>query len=216
MTASLRYGLALAGLMALGASLVGSPVPRTQPKGANMPPGRYVLAGGPEAAIGQDVHEFTKEFRMKPGQFILSGGPNANDLLTIDDDLELLQGEKKLFVDDDGIACTERRGKQPARYQGQPIVLVLDAAKPLLVRVTDHGATDAIVGELWLHRYDGAKVQLTKGMAQQSAATLPHVFFAEKYDLSRAYEMPKVVKTDAVTELPDKPALLLARFRDRR
>jgi hypothetical protein len=216
MTAFMRNGLGLVAVAALGASLTASPVPRTQPKGANMPAGRYVLAGGPEAATGQDVHEFTAAFRMKPRQYILSGGPAPTDPLTVDDDLELLQGTTKLFVDDDGLASTERRGKQPARYQGQPIVLVLDPAKPLQIRVTDHMATEAIVGELWLHRYDGAKAQLTKGVTQQSAATLPHVFFAEKFDLGRVFEVPRGVKTDAVTELPDKPASLLARFRDRR
>jgi hypothetical protein len=216
MTTSTRGWLGLVGLVVLGAGVAASPVPRTHPKAANMPAGRYVLAGGPEAATGQDLHEFMAAFRMKPGQFILSGGPSPTDPLTVDDDLELLQGDKKLFVDDDGRVSTDRRGKDPARYQGQPIILVLDPSKPLQVRVTDHHVTDAIVGELWLHRYDGAKVQLTKGVSQQSAATLPHVFFAEKFDLSRAYETPKVVKSDAVTELPDKPALLLARFRDRR
>lgn len=216
MTASLRGWLGLVGLAILGTSLVASPVPRVPPKGANMPAGRYILAGGPDVATGQDIHEFMTAFRMKPGQYILSGGPTPTDPITVDDDLELLQGDKKLFVDDDQIASTERRGKQPARYQGQPIVLVLDTTKPLQVRVTDHGVTDAIVGELWLHRFDGAKVQLTKGVTQQSAATLPHVFFAEKFDVTRAFEMPKSVKTDAVTELPDKPAMLLARFRDRR
>jgi hypothetical protein len=206
-----RYVVAAVGLGLVGLA-VASPVPREQPAAA-FPAGRYVLAGGVDAATGDDVLELKDKFRLRPNQYVLSGGKKPTDEIVVDDDLELLQGDKKLFVDDDTVASTERRGKLTARYQGQPIVLVLDREKPLHVRVTDHRPTEAVVGELWLHRYDGARKPLTRGVSQPSAPDLPHVFIDEKFDLKDGFERPAGVATDARTELPERPALLLPRFR---
>ncbi len=205
-----RWAVGVVGLGLVGAALA-SPAPRERQ--AAFPPGRYVLAGGVDAATGDDVLELREKFRLRPNQYVLSGGPKPTDEVVVDDDLELRQGDRRLFVDDDTVASTERRGKLTARYQGQPIVLVLDRDKPLAVRATDHHPADAILGELWLHRSDGARKQLTKGVREQSANDLPHVFFDEKFDVKDGFARPVQMATGARTELPERPALLLPRFR---
>jgi hypothetical protein len=199
-------------LVAVGV-LLAAPVPAETRKPAAFPAGRYVLTGAGEPAAGDDVYEFTKSFKLKIGQYVLSGGPKPTDLILVDDDMEVHQDGKKLFVDDDHIASTDRRGKKPATYQGQPIVLVLDPAKKVRVLAVDHCATDAILGELWLHRWDGARKKLTEGTRQQSAPNLPNTFFDEAYALGEGFEMPEKVSTDAEINVPDKPATLLPRFR---
>ena len=210
MTGRISLSVIVAGL---AGALFASPIPRDRAVPAAFPPGRYVLAGGDDPATGDDVLELKEKFRLRANQYILSGGKKPTDEIVVDDDLDVFQAEKRLFIDDDHVASTERRGKQAAHYQGQPIVLVLDPAKPLHIRVTDYTASDAIVGELWLHRSDGARKELTKGISQQSAADLPHVFFDEKYNLRDGFERPGQVATDVITELPEWPASLLPRFR---
>src|SRR5258708_26108591 len=94
-------------------------VPRPDGNGKTyvFPDGRYVLAGGKEAAVGEDVTELMSDFTMRPGQYILSGGPNPTDEIIVDDDLEILQGGKSLFVDNDRIDSRDKRGQSPATYQ---------------------------------------------------------------------------------------------------
>jgi hypothetical protein len=188
-------------------------VPRPEEKGKSQvfPAGRYVLAGGPAPAVGDDVTEIMDGFRMKPGQYILSGGPNPTDEIVVDDDLRILQNGKSLFVDDDRVASTEKRGKQAARYQGQPIILVVDAKAKLRITATDCCASDAILGDLWLHRHDGAKRKLNDKIVQGSVEKLPHVFFDEEFDLGIGFEMPATIRaaTGSVIDLPERPAMLL-------
>src|SRR5690242_10996155 len=122
----MRRALAAGVVLAAVGALLAAPVPAETRKPAAFPAARYVLAGAGEPAQGDDTFEFTKTFRLKPGQYVLSGGPKPTDLIVIDDDLEVHQDGKKLFVDDDRVASTERRGKMTAKYQGFPIVLVLN------------------------------------------------------------------------------------------
>jgi hypothetical protein len=201
----------------LGAAFLAVPgasgVPRPEEKGKAhvFPAGRYVLAGGPEAAAGDDVTEIMDDFRMRPGQFILSGGPSPTDEIVVDDDLELLQGGKALFVDNDGVDSTNKDGKQPATYQGFPIVFNADPKGKLRVRATDQCRTQAILGELWLHRADGARRKLTDRIQQRSAAQLPHVFFDEEFDLAKGFDTPAAPRKarENVIDLPERPAMLL-------
>ena len=205
---------AAAGVVVWAGVAGGVPTPSDAGKAYPFPPGRYVLTGV-EDARGGDVLELRDHFTLRPGQYILSGGPNPTDLIVVDDDLEVLSGERKVFIDDDHVRSTENRGKRPATYQGFPIVLVADPKAKLHLRVTDCQETDAIVGELWLHRHDGAKRRLTTGVAQPSAQQLPNVFFDEKFDLSEGFEKPASVPAvkGPVTELPQHPAKLLPRFK---
>ena len=214
MRSTLAIGFGVLGLILIGSLAPDAQaVPRPDEKGKTyvFPAGRYILAGGPEAAIGEDNTELMEEFTLKPGQFILSGGLNVTDKILIDDDLEVLQADKPLFIDNDQIASSETRGKRAAGYQGQPIVLVADPKGKIRIRVIDHGATEAIVGELWLHRHDGAKRLVTKESRQASAAQLPNVFFNEEIDLSKGFEMPATIRTGtgSVIDMPERPALLL-------
>jgi hypothetical protein len=197
-------------LLAVGA-LLAAPVPNETRKPAAFPAGRYVLTGAGEPAQGDDVYEFNKPFRLKPGQYILSGGSKPTATIAVDDDLELSQ-DGTLFVDDDGVSTTNR-GKQAARYQGHPIVLVLDPSKKLRVVAIDRTARDASIGTLFLHRWDGAAKKLTSGKSEQSAENLPNTFFDESFELTDGFEVPKDVSTDATIDVPEKPALLLPRFK---
>jgi hypothetical protein len=208
------------GLSILALALEAGGVPRPDEKGKTyvFPAGRYVLAGGPEAAIGEDNTEVMEDFALKPGQFILSGGPNATDRLVIDDDLEILQGSKQLFIDNDQIATTQRNTKQAPSYQGFPIVFVADGKGTIRIRVTDQQANDAVVGELWLHRHDGARRLITKEVRHASAERLPNVFFNEEIDLSKGFEMPAKKRTasGSAIDMPERPAMLLPRNKERK
>ena len=198
-------------LLAVG-GLVAAPVPGETRKPAAFPAGIFVLTGADEPAHGTDVFEFTKTFRLKPGQYVLSGGPKPTDLILADDDLEVYQEKSALFVDNDNIRSTETRGKQAAKYQGRPIILVLDPAKKVRVVVIDYNPGSAEVGALWLHRWDGATKKLTDGKRAESAVVLPNTFFDESFALD-GFEMPEKVATDAVIDVPEKPATLLPRFK---
>jgi hypothetical protein len=193
--------------------LLAAPVPAETRKPAAFPAGHYVLAGAGEPAQGTDVFEFTKTFRLRPGQYILSGGEKPTDRILVDDDLEVYQEKTALFIDDDHVRSTENRGKFAAKYQGQPIVLVLDPAKKLRIVAIDCAPTDAILGQLWLHRWDGARKKLTDGKQLESVANLPATFFDESYALGEGFEMPEKVSTDAQVDVPEKPASLLPRFK---
>jgi hypothetical protein len=198
-----------------GGKGLGSPANRGEGKPAVFPAGPYVLTGGREAARGDDVLELRSDFKLRRNQYVLSGGPKPTDTILVDDDLEVKSGDRKVFEDDDGVRTTETRGKQPAKYQGHPIVLVLDPKEKLRIRVTDHSAVDAIVGELWLHRHDGGKRRLTKEIREASADRLPHMFFDEQFDLGQGFERPEreAIEAGTVEQLPERPATLLPRFR---
>jgi|GEM_PF-6361755 len=208
----LRFVLSIVVLAAVGV-LLAAPVPAETRKPAAFPAGHYILTGAGEPAQGTDVYEFTKTFRLKPGQYILSGGEKPTDSIVIDDDLEVHQGDKKLFIDDDQVASTDRRGKRAASYQGQPIVLVLDPTKKVRIVGIDHFATEAIISELWLHRWDGARKKLSDRRREQSAPLLPNTFFDESFALDEGFKMPENVATDAAIDVPEKPATLLPRFK---
>jgi hypothetical protein len=199
-------------LVAAGAVLA-APVPTDTRKPAAFPAGHYVLAGAGEPAAGSDAFEFTKAFRLRPGQYVLSGGPKPTDAILVDDDMAVYQETATLFLDDDGVRSTEDRGKRAARYQGLPVVLVLDPAKKVRIVATDCFASEAVVGPLWLHRWDGARKKLTEGKSVESPAALPAAFFDESFALGEGFEMPEKVATDAETQVPEKPASLLPRFR---
>jgi hypothetical protein len=208
--------LAALGLLAAVGAGLASPVRPDNRKPAAFPAGRYVLAGEKEAARGDDTLELTKAFRLRPNQFVLSGGPSPADKLVVDDDLEVLQDGKPLFIDDDRVASTDPRDSfagNPVKYRGFPIVLVLDPAKKVRFRATDRFATEAMLGPVWLHRWDGARKKLTDGKTETSGPDLPAVFFDESFALADGWGMPERVPTDAQTELPERPASLLPRYR---
>lgn len=117
----------------------GSPAPASPPpakKPMLFPAGKYVLGGLKAAARAEDLIDLSRPFHLKPGQFIISGGPNPLDKLFVDDDLEILQEGKNLFIDDDNVCTTDTRNGG-ARYKGDPIVLVLDTQKKLQLRAID-------------------------------------------------------------------------------
>jgi hypothetical protein len=215
MKSMIRSALTLLAAIVLAGVGESSPREIDRAKPAPMPPGRYVLTGGATEALGDDVLELKKDFYLREGQYILSGGPNATDLIKVDDDLQVTSGDKKVFVDDDNIPSRNTRGKEAAKYQGFPIVLVVDASKKLRIVVKDCCESDAAVGELWIHRMDGAKVKLTEGTQRTSAAKLPDTFFDEQYDLLKVFDSPARprVVTGTVETLPESPAKLLPRFR---
>jgi hypothetical protein len=192
--------------------LLAAPVSVDNAKPAAFPAGHYVLGGSGEPARGEDVFEFMKPFQLRSTQYILSGGPKPTDVIFDDDDLEVYQDKTKLFVDDDHVRSTENRGKRPARYKGEPIVLVLDAPKKLRIVAIDCSPTEAIIGELWLHRWDGARKKLTDRVSMNSPPNLPAVFFDESYPLDNGFEKPEKISTDAAQVLPEKPSKLLPRF----
>jgi hypothetical protein len=204
---------AFAVILAAMGVVLSSPVPKDTRKPAAFPAGHYVLTGTGEPGRGDDVHEFTKPFHMRPGQYVLSGGSKPTDHIIVDDDLEVYQDKLQLFVDDDHVRSTEKRGKIPAKYKGEPIVLVLDASKKLRIVAIDYYPTEAIISQLWLHRWDGARKRLTEGKSLDSQPNLPTVFFEESYSLSEGFEMPEKIETEASVDLPEKPATLLPRFR---
>lgn len=207
-----RFFATLALALAAGAVLA-APVPPVEArKPAAFPAGHYVLCGAPEAAHGSDVFEITKAFRPRAGHYVLSGGPKPTDTILVDEDLTVSQGDTALFVDDDQTRSTETRGKRAARYQGWPLLLVLDPSKKLHVVATDYG-DEAALGALWLHRWDGARKKLTDGTSAASSATLPHKFFTDSFSLVDGFELPEGVTHDAPIELPAKPAALLPRFK---
>lgn len=200
-------------LALVAGGVLAAPVPPVgERKPAAFPAGHYVLGGAAEAARGGDVFEITTAFRPRAGQYVLSGGPKPTDVLLVDDDLTVSQGDTELFVDDDRVQSTQTRGKLAARYQGWPVLLVLDPAKKLRVVATDFG-DEAALGALWLHRWDGARKKLTAGTSAASSANLPHKFFDESFSLADGFEMPEGVKHEAPLDLPEKPATLLPRFK---
>lgn len=198
-------GVVLAAGVGVGAW---APVPEGAGKAAAFPAGGYVLGGGPEAARAPDARGFKKPFRLRPGQYVLSGGSAVADLIDVDDDLEVLQADKSLFVDDDRVASLDVRGDRPTRYRGLPLILALDPAKPVRVRATDAVGVNAVLGSVWLHRWDGARKKLTDGTRGPSAALLPAVFFDEAFPLADGWEFPRGLSYDAPATLPERLAML--------
>jgi hypothetical protein len=154
-------------------------------KSGMFPPGAYVLAGGFTPAKGENKAEVKKPFPLQPGQYILSGGPSPTDRIVVDDDLELSVGSRKLFIDDDHFRSIETGDS--CTYKGWPIILALPPKSRLRVRAIDCAPVDAVLGDLYLHRHDGAKVRLLKAREQRSAQNLPHVFVDEVFDPERVF-----------------------------
>jgi hypothetical protein len=204
----------LAGLVAVGLLLQRAAVsqavvvPPDAEKRQIFPPGKYVLGGGAQPARGKDTFDINKPFTLRPGQYILSGGPLPTDRIVVDDDLEVSSGDKLLFMDDDHVASTEMRQGWPCTYDGTPIILVLDPKAKLRIQAVDHCANDAILGELYLHRSDGARRRLSERIAENSNANLPHIFFSREFALDHDFEGPMAI-TD-VMQMPECPASLLA------
>ena len=212
-----RAAFTLCAAWIVAATAESSPRAIDKVKPAPMPAGRYILTSGTGSAAGDDVLELKKDFFLREGQYILSGGPSPTDQLKVDDDIEVLSGDRQVFLDDDGLATTQTRGKVAAKYHGFPIVLVADPTQKLRIKVKDCVASDAILGELWLHRVDGAKVKLTDCMHRASAGVLPVTFFDEQYDLLKVFDSPGRPRavTGTVDTLPESPASLLPRFQRR-
>jgi hypothetical protein len=184
-------------------------VPGEGNTGYIFPPGKYILGGGEKPARGEDVFELKKSFRLRPGQYILSGGPRPTDPIIVDDDLQLGSGDKMLFIDDDHVPSTEKRKIPglPCTYSGAPIILVLDPKAKLRIQAIDIFAGDAVIGDLYLHRHDGARRRLTEYTYQRSNMVLPHVFFNKEFALDEGFEAPPSIKE--VMDMPAIPASLL-------
>jgi hypothetical protein len=177
------------------------PPAEAEPKSAPhlFPAGTYVLGGGARPATGADAHPLKAPFALHPDQYVLSGGPRPTDPILVDDDLEVLQGKATLFLDDDHVRSNETRPGLGRTYDGTPIILALRPGTALRVRATDHGATEAVLGDLYLHRCDGARWRLAKAREERSNPVLPHVFFDETFDLTKGFETPLAHKTSPLT-----------------
>jgi hypothetical protein len=154
------------------------------------PAGTYVLGGGPETATGKHAAKIAEPFTLHPHQFILSGGPNPTDPIVVDDDLEIAAGKTLLFLDDDHVRSSERRPGLQCTYQGWPLILALRPGVKFRVRAIDHNPTEAELGDLYLHRADGAKEQVVKARKERSNARLPHVFFEQEFDSGTVFATP--------------------------
>jgi hypothetical protein len=166
-----------------------------EPPGAEpflFPPGTYILGGGPKPATGRDAAALRVPFALHPDLYVLSGGPRPTDPILVDDDLEVHLGKTPLFIDDDHVRSSERRGGLNCTYAGEPILLALPPGSTLRVRAIDHAPTEAILGELYLHRSDGAKWRLTEGRRARSSDRRPHTFFEETFALAAGFKRPLV------------------------
>jgi hypothetical protein len=179
------------GRVGIGLLLVCGTLPATEPAATErflFPAGTYILGGGPKPATGRDATALRAPFALHPDQYVLSGGPRPTDPILVDDDLEILRGKTPLFIDDDHVRSTERRGGLNCTYGGEPIVLALPPGSTFRVRAIDHAPTEAILGELYLHRSDGAKWRLTEGRRARSSDRLPHTFFEETFTPAASFE----------------------------
>jgi hypothetical protein len=157
------------------------------PRPASIPAGGFILIGGRQPATGDSLAKIEKSFSLAAGLYLLSGGPDPHEPLNIDDDLELSVGGRKIFIDNDHVRTTEGRGRIGCTYAGEPILLPFARKAKLRIQVIDTGATDAVVGDLYLHRWDGAKVQLVKAIHQRSAPKLPNVFFDKEFAIDELF-----------------------------
>jgi hypothetical protein len=163
------------------------------------PAGAYVLGGRTGTARGKDAARIDDRFALHPDQYVLSGGPEPTDPIVIDDDLELLLGGEKLFIDDDHVRAGDGRGVG-CTYNGEPILLRLPAGAALRVRALDCAPTEAILGALWLHRWDGAKRRLTGGVKERSNPALPHVFFEAEFQVGDGFDPAPVYAPPSLTQ----------------
>jgi hypothetical protein len=170
-----------------GVLLVLASVARADDKPAPFSAGSYILGFGVAPLTGKNLVNVQKPFHLQPGQFILSGGPDPTDRLIVDDDIEIQLGDRKLFIDDDHVRTGDGRAANRCTYDGEPIILALPPTAKLRIRAIDCFPTDAILGDIYLHRFDGAKVLVAKAVHQRSAAKLPNVFFDQEFDLARLF-----------------------------
>jgi hypothetical protein len=177
-------------LVACGLSVAAPPADEAAAPRFLFPPGKYILGGGPRPATGPDAAALRRPFALHPDQYVLSGGPRPTDPIVVDDDLEILRGKTALFVDDDHVRSTERRAGVTCTYGGEPIILALPPGSTFRVRAIDHAPTEAILGELYLHRSDGAKWRLTGEIRARSGDRLPHAFFEKTFDPATGFDRP--------------------------
>jgi hypothetical protein len=154
------------------------------------PAGTYVLGSSSRPATGKDICTLREPFALHADQYILSGGPRPTDSIVIDDDLEVLRGKTLLFVDDDHVRAGDRRAGIGCTYDGAPIILALPQGAVLRIRAIDHAPTEAILGELYLHRSDGARWLLVRGRKAASNDRLPHTFFDETFRIAAGFDRP--------------------------
>jgi RNA polymerase sigma factor (sigma-70 family) len=144
------------------------------------PPGRYVLGDLARPARGPDAARIDKPFTLHPNQYILSGGPRPTDPIGLDDDLEIYCGKRLLFIDDDGHCPGDTINH--STFDGSPLILVIPPGAKFRLRAIDRGADGASLGNVYLHRWDGARKQLVTGFWQHSNPQLPHAFFDQEFD----------------------------------
>src|SRR5262249_44078851 len=116
--------------------------------------------------------------------------PEPTDLLVVDDDLEVMSRGKHLFIDDDQVSSTDDRPGIKRHYAGWPIILALRPGAKLRIRAIDCCQTEAILGDLYLHRSDGTRQRLWQARKDRSTPRLPHVFFDEEFDLATVFPTP--------------------------
>jgi hypothetical protein len=185
-------------VVTLALGLFAPAVPAADPP-FQVPAGTYILVGPRETATGKQSVTFAKSFTLPPGLYVLSGSTDPSTKLVVDDDLELNVGARKVFADDDHVATTDERGSRNT-YPGHPIILALRPGEKLRVKGIDTGASDAIFGNLYAHRHDGANVQLVKAVHQRSKPNLPDVFLDREFELDKLFDAPasaKPVPTDS-------------------
>jgi RNA polymerase sigma factor (sigma-70 family) len=156
--------------------------PGSRPAAHRYPPGKYILGGLARTARAPDVARIDRPFTLHPNQYILSGGPRPTDPVRVDDDLELYCGKRLLFIDDDADPSRDRIKDPP--YDASPIILVIPPGARLRLRAIDRIPDGAYVGDMYLHRWDGARKRLVTARWQHSNPQLPHAFFDQEFDCS--------------------------------
>jgi hypothetical protein len=165
-------------------------MPGTAPAGGKeflVPSGTYIVAG-PGPATAKDACTFRKPFALHPDQYVLSGGPRPTDRIHVDDDLEVYRGQRQVFLDDDHLCSTDNRFGPSRSYDGAPILLFLPHGSRFRIKAIDHCPSEAILGDLYLHRSDGARWQLVKARTERSNDRLPHTFFDQTFLLAGGFD----------------------------
>jgi hypothetical protein len=148
-------------------------------------PRQVILCTSDKTARGMDRQELKENFSLGSDEFILSGGPSPADPIVVDDDLVVSIGGRKSFVDDDGCRSDESRPRYSRSYEGTPLLLRISAGEKIQIMATDRGASDALLGELYLHGRDGWKAKVTDKIVQASAERLPSTFFSKEVTPSK-------------------------------
>lgn len=174
------------------AALVGSPspaVPKSETPDSRVtaegfPAGTYISCSGNKPAKGQDAAKHESRFKLEPGQYVLSGGPRPTDPILVDDDLVVAVGDRPVFVDDDHCRSDETRSEWHRTYDGSPLILSLHDAGKIRVQAIDTAESEAVLGPLFLFRYDGASKKVTDRVEEASQPPLPRTFFDKEFDVT--------------------------------